>query len=139
MGKLRVVGGKRLKGSIEVQRAKNSVLPFMAAALLTDGEVVIKKCPKLTDVSAMAEIINSLGASARFDGQDMIVSAKGLNNNRVPKNLCEKLRASSLLSGALTARTGSVELFSPGGCRLGARPLNIHLDSLEKKGHNGIR
>lgn len=134
MGIYKINGGKRLSGKFEPESAKNSVLALMVAATLTDEEVVIKDCPLIEDVKNMIKILSFLGVKTRFEDNALIVCAKDRKGFFVPGNMCEKLRASSYLMGALIAVHKKAVLGYPGGCAIGQRPLDIHIEGLRKTG-----
>lgn len=127
-------GGRVLDGKIKIQSAKNSVLPILAGAILTDKQVIVRAVPKIQDVFSMVKILNGLGVKTRFDEDDLIVDASGLNGYEIPANLCRELRSSVFTLGALLARYGKAKISYPGGCRIGARPIDIHLDGLKNLG-----
>ncbi len=134
MGKYEINGGKRLSGSVEIESAKNAVLPQLAGAILTKEQVVIKKCPKIHDVLIMVEILKSIGASVEFNGDDLAVNARNLNSCVIPQYLARELRSSIFMLGALIARAGSAVLTYPGGCNIGLRPIDMHVSALKSMG-----
>lgn len=134
MPEYRITGGSPLAGQLTVQGAKNSVLPILAATVLADGESVIHNCPRLSDVSATLEILRLLGCRATQEGGTVRVDASALRENRVPDRLMGELRSSVTFLGALLSRCGGAELAYPGGCRLGPRPIDLHLHALRTLG-----
>ena len=134
MKKYLITGGKKLYGKVEIESAKNSVLALLAGALLTDEEVIIKNCPKIQDVISMIEILSYLGVKTVFQDKNLVINAKERKGFCVPKNLTEKLRSSIYLMGALVGKNGVAEIAMPGGCKIGARPIDIHINSLKKLG-----
>lgn len=136
MEKILINGGNKLSGSVKIESAKNSVLPLMAASILTKEQVVIKNCPKIYDVLNMAEILNTLGVRTYFDGNNLIIDAKALDGYSIPKHLAEKLRSSVFMMGALIARQKRASISFPGGCDIGARPIDIHISALKSLGTN---
>ncbi|MBE5737737.1 MAG: UDP-N-acetylglucosamine 1-carboxyvinyltransferase [Clostridiales bacterium] len=134
MGKYVINGGRKLDGEIKLQSAKNSVLPILAASILTDEEVVVKNCPKIKDVYAMLNILSHLGVKYQFYGDDLLVNASDINSYTIPKNLSVELRSSIFMLGALISRFKKARISFPGGCNIGARPIDIHLLGLEKLG-----
>lgn len=122
-----IKGGAKLSGSIELEGAKNAVLPMLAAACLTDEEVVIQNCPIITDVLSMLEILSSLGVKSRFENGAVIINASGIKNHNIQSDLSKKLRSSVYMLGALLSRFKVAEISSPGGCAIGQRPIDIHL------------
>ncbi len=130
MEQFRIAGGKKLYGRVQIARAKNAVLPMMAAAILTDEPVVIRACPHITDVFAMAGILTYLGAVCEYREGDLILHPQGTQNKPLAQNLTGGLRSSVCMLGALLARFGSASIAFPGGCKIGTRPLDLHLGGL---------
>lgn len=129
-----IKGGNKLSGSIEIESAKNAVLPILAGCILTNEEVVIKNCPKINDVLSMINILNFLGVKTEFCENNLIVNANEVNNKRINKELTGELRSSVFLLGALLGRNKYAELSFPGGCDIGERPIDLHINSLKKLG-----
>jgi UDP-N-acetylglucosamine 1-carboxyvinyltransferase len=124
---LRVFGGARLEGSVEVQGAKNAALPIMAAALLARGKVTLHRVPRITDVSVMWSLLEALGARVSLQGRNtMTIDAANVNTYRAPYTLVRKLAASFDLCGPLLGRFGRAEVPLPGGCILGTRATDMH-------------
>ena len=124
---LRVVGGARLEGSVEVHGAKNAALPIMAAALLADGKTTLHRIPRITDVSVMWSLLEALGARVTLEGRNSItIDASNANRFRAPYTLVRKLAASFDLCGPLLGRFGRAEVPLPGGCVLGTRATDLH-------------
>lgn len=134
MEKFVINGGRKLEGIVSIESAKNAVLPMMAAAVLTEEEVVIKNCPAIGDVLKMAKILEDCGAKVNFCEGDMIIDAKDLTLDFVPESLSKSLRASVLMLGGLSGRLGRAEIYYPGGCNIGKRPIDIHLYALKTLG-----
>jgi UDP-N-acetylglucosamine 1-carboxyvinyltransferase len=132
--KIVVEGGRPLRGQIEVSGAKNAVLPLMAAALLADGVSVIEDSPWLADVETMSAVLASLGASCDYICGSLHINSSGLTNAEAPSELVRKMRASFLVMGPLLARCGRSRMSLPGGCAIGARPIDLHLKGLEALG-----
>ena len=130
---LRIRGGRPLFGRTEIRGAKNAVLPMLAASLLTPEPVTVRNCPFITDVEDMVCVLRALGADIERRGRDIIVSGSP-SLTEIPPHLACAMRSSVFMLGALLSRCGEVELASPGGCRIGARPLDIHFDGLERMG-----
>ncbi len=129
-----VYGKKRLSGEAEVQGAKNSALPILAATVLTKGENVLFNCPRLSDVDASLRILRFLGCEAKEQGEAVIVRSDNLADSEIPESLMREMRGSIVFLGALLARTGRARLSFPGGCELGPRPIDLHLKALRKMG-----
>lgn len=124
---LRVVGGARLEGSVDVQGAKNAALPIMAAALLARGKVTLHRVPRITDVSVMWSLLEALGARVALEGRNSItIDASNVNKYRAPYTLVRKLAASFDLCGPLLGRFGQAQVPLPGGCVLGTRATDMH-------------
>lgn len=134
MQKLKISGGKTLSGSLEVQGAKNSVLPILAAAILVDGESLIKNCPELKDVEAAIKILRHLGCEVFRDGKSVYINSRKMDKNYIPDTLMREMRSSVIFLGAILGRTGEAILSLPGGCELGPRPIDLHLAALRALG-----
>ena len=137
MQKLIINGGKRLKGDITVQGAKNAALPIMAAAVLCRGETVLENCPRITDTYCAMRILNALGCKAAFDGSTgntAVISSDGLSSGSISDDLMREMRSSVFFMGALLGRTGHCTISLPGGCDIGQRPVDIHIAALKKNG-----
>ena len=129
-----VTGGNKLSGEVTIQGAKNSVLPILAASLLSRGQCVLENCPCLRDVDASAEILRSLGCRVQRQGDTLTVDAETITAASIPDALMREMRSSSMFLGALLARCGEAELSYPGGCELGPRPIDLHLSGLRRMG-----
>ena len=134
MKEIRVVGGKRLSGAVSVHGAKNSVLPILAASILSGGESVLHNCPDLKDVTASIEILEYLGCRVKRDGDTVTVDSSTLTRCDVPDHLMREMRSSVIFLGAILARTGQAHMSFPGGCELGSRPIDLHLSALRALG-----
>jgi len=135
MDKLIIEGGRPLTGLVRVSGAKNSVLPILSATILAEGPVQLYNVPKLRDVSTMAKLLEEMGAvmsSTEEDGYQ--VDASRLFSFRAPYELVKTMRASFLVLGPLLAKYGKAEVSLPGGCAIGARPVNLHIKGLEAMG-----
>jgi len=131
--KFLINGGRELHGKVEIEGAKNAVLPIMAGAILCDGEVKLKNAPHITDVWNMISILNHLGAKVSFDG-GVAIDACGVASILIPTELSQKLRASILLLGALLGRFKHARITYPGGCDIGLRPIDLHLKAMRELG-----
>lgn len=129
-----ITGRRRLSGSLAVHGAKNSVLPILAACILSPGECVIGNCPHLSDVTATLEILRGLGCRVGREADAVIVDASGVNSGEIPEHLMREMRSSVIFLGAILARLGTARISYPGGCELGPRPIDLHLDALRKLG-----
>lgn len=134
MRELIIDGGRKLSGEIKISRAKNSVLALMAASLMIRGEVFINECPAIGDVIVMAEILRSLGAKVVFYSDGAYINASDVFSTNLKKNLTQKIRASFFTVGALVSRFKVARVPLPGGCKIGSRPVDIHLEALKAIG-----
>lgn len=134
MSEIIINGGKRLSGGLEVQGAKNSVLPVLAATVLCGKECVIHNCPALSDVETSVKILRALGCSAQRQGDTVTVNSEGISGFEIPDSLMREMRSSVVFLGAIIGRCKKAVISSPGGCELGPRPIDLHLSSLEKMG-----
>ena len=130
-----ISGGKKLKGSVEIAGAKNSALSIMAASLLTKELCILRNVPRLTDVDIMAEVIRRLGVKVEWRGEDTLhIDSNSFNNYEAPYDLVKKMRASFLVMGPLLARLKRAKISLPGGCSIGARPVDFHIKGFEVLG-----
>ncbi len=127
-------GGRRLEGEITVQGAKNSALPLIAACLLNKGKCVIHDCPDLSDVRAAVDILKCLGCDAKYSDNTVICNSEHANKHVVPEYLMNKMRSSVIFLGSMISNMKKAILSYPGGCEIGARPIDIHIESLKKLG-----
>jgi len=137
MDKFLIKGGKALRGSVTVSGAKNSALPAMAAALLTSEKVVVRNVPKVRDLVTMAKLLAFMDAKVsvtEVPASDYEIEAPKLNHAEAPYELVKTMRASILTLGPLMARVGIARVSLPGGCAIGARPIDLHLKALEQMG-----
>lgn len=134
MSQIILSGGRPLRGEIAVQGAKNSVLPILAATILSAGTCRIRRCPRLDDVDASVEILRCLGATAHWEGRDLIVDTATMTGCHIPDALMRKMRSSVIFLGPLLARFHQASLSYPGGCELGPRPIDLHLKALRAMG-----
>ncbi len=134
MDQLLITGGRPLKGAVKVSGAKNATLPAMAATVLTEGRHIIRNVPLLRDVKTMDRLLVHMGMDVRFENSTMIITNRGVRNFEAPYDLVKTMRASILVLGPMIARYGRARVSLPGGCAIGARPVNLHLMGLEKMG-----
>jgi UDP-N-acetylglucosamine 1-carboxyvinyltransferase len=141
MDRIRIKGGARLEGEIPISGAKNAALPLMAACLLTDEKLVLINAPWLADVAFMAELLRGFGAETSYvrgpgfgEGGRWELSAASIANTTADYDIVRKMRASFLVLGPLVARLGQAKVSLPGGCAIGARPVDLHLKALEALG-----
>jgi UDP-N-acetylglucosamine 1-carboxyvinyltransferase len=135
MDKLRITGGRRLRGRVPVAGAKNAALPALAATLLTEDKVELSNLPRVRDVRTMLRVLEQLGAEVndRGDGTAAIQVGR-LRSFEAPYDLVRTMRASVLVLGPLLARYGRARVSLPGGCAIGERPINLHIEGLHKMG-----
>jgi UDP-N-acetylglucosamine 1-carboxyvinyltransferase len=135
MDRIRIRGGHRLKGEIPISGAKNAALPLMAASLLTESPLTLTNVPHLADVSFMTDILRQLGVAADRDGADtLILRSPPRPQSLAPYDIVRKMRASFLVLGPLVARVREATVSLPGGCAIGARPVDVHLKGLTAMG-----
>ncbi|MDH5369313.1 MAG: UDP-N-acetylglucosamine 1-carboxyvinyltransferase [Gammaproteobacteria bacterium] len=135
MDKLIITGGKPLKGEIRISGAKNAALPIIVSTLLSDDPVLIRNIPHLHDITTTMELLGRMGVSLTMDEKmDVEVNPSTINSYVAPYELVKTMRASILVLGPLLARFGEAEVSLPGGCAIGARPVNLHIHGLELMG-----
>lgn len=133
MKQIKVVGQKILSGNIEISGAKNSAVALLPAAILSD-EVVIENVPSISDVRALEDILSYLGADAYKEGNKLTINTKKVKNIQITEDFSNMLRASYYFMGSMLARFKEVQIAFPGGCKIGERPIDIHLAGFEKLG-----
>ncbi len=137
MDKLLIEGGFQLNGSITASGAKNSALPILASSILLKDKLTLSNIPHLNDITTMLEILSSMGAYMTFnENMDIEVNTSLINNLKARYELVKTMRASILVLGPLLARFHEAEVALPGGCAIGSRPVNLHLDCMRKLGAN---
>jgi len=137
MDKFSIIGGKRLEGTVAVSGAKNAALPAMAAALLTDQTVVLHNVPRVRDISTMGRLLGHMQAEVELPsaGESAVrIRTEKISHAEAPYELVRTMRASVLVLGPLVARTGYARVSLPGGCAIGARPVDLHIKALEQMG-----
>lgn len=136
MDRIRIRGGRPLSGDIAISGAKNAALPLMAAALLTDQRLILSNVPRLADIATMTLLLSQHGIAVEPVGNDGRTLSLGgvITNTEAPYDIVRKMRASALVLGPLLARTGTARVSMPGGCSIGARPIDLHLKGLEQMG-----
>ena len=127
-------GGKKLEGEVKISGAKNAVLPILAATLLTGGWNTISNVPKLGDISTILKLLTELGVDVSEGQKSLRVNTENLKDSEAPYDLVKTMRASVLVLGPLVARLKRAKVSLPGGCAIGARPINLHLKALESMG-----
>jgi UDP-N-acetylglucosamine 1-carboxyvinyltransferase len=134
MDKFVIAGGTALQGEIPANGSKNSALPALAASLLTDEPVVLHRVPRVRDIRTMERLLVDIGATVDVDGQTVRMHTERIVCPEAPYELVKTMRASSLVLGPLVARSGRARVSLPGGCAIGARPINLHIFGLEQLG-----
>ncbi|MFD1955191.1 UDP-N-acetylglucosamine 1-carboxyvinyltransferase [Paenibacillus thailandensis] len=134
MDKLVIEGGKPLSGTIVIQGAKNAALPILAASVLVNGTVTIDHVPKLLDIEVMLNILRELGCRAEHIGETVVLGTETADSSHVPETLMNKMRSSIFLMGPLLARFGEAKVYQPGGCAIGERKIDLHLEGLKALG-----
>jgi len=134
MDKLLITGGKKLKGTVRISGAKNAALPIMTLSILCPGHHKIDNVPFMKDIRTMASLIENLGSHVTLKNSSAVIDTNGLSNHEAPYELVKTMRASVVILGPLLARLGKAKVSLPGGCAIGARPINLHLMALEKMG-----
>ena len=127
MEKYIVNGGKRLEGQLEVYSAKNCVLALLAASILTEKEVIIHKCPLISDVFSMIKILQSIGCKVRWQADTLVLDCGVLTDSQIPSEYAKEIRSSLFLMGSLLSRQKKATASFPGGCEIGIRPIDLHL------------
>jgi UDP-N-acetylglucosamine 1-carboxyvinyltransferase len=134
MDKFVVTGGTALNGEIPTNGSKNSALPALAAALLTEEAVTLHRIPRVRDIRTMQRLLVDIGAQVDIDGDTVRLATPQISSPEAPYELVKTMRASSLVLGPLVARCGRARVSLPGGCAIGARPINLHIFGLEQLG-----
>ncbi len=129
-----ICGGKKLSGQVQIHGAKNSLLPILAAVILSKGETIIDNCPPLSDVLTMLELLKRIGCKVRYGNQRVHIDTTNISEYKIDDNLMNKLRSSIFILGPLLARLHRAELGYPGGCDIGIRPIDLHLKGLKDLG-----
>lgn len=134
MHRIIIEGGNKLSGEIRISGSKNSAVALVPAAVLCDEEVTIANIPNISDIDALDEILKHLGAKVRRKEDVMEIDSSCIENKLIPEEISKKLRASYYFMGALLSKFKKVEIYFPGGCSIGARPINLHLKGFEAMG-----
>ncbi|HKM04120.1 MAG TPA: UDP-N-acetylglucosamine 1-carboxyvinyltransferase [Lachnospiraceae bacterium] len=134
MDSIHIYGGEPLFGQVRVQGSKNAALPLLAATVLVRGISVLENCPRISDIFNMIKILDSMGAVVSWEGSTVIVDATNIKESRLPEEYVIRMRSSIVLMGALLGRVGEATMCYPGGCVIGKRPVDMHLDSMKQLG-----
>ncbi|TAH64881.1 MAG: UDP-N-acetylglucosamine 1-carboxyvinyltransferase [Anaerolineaceae bacterium] len=136
MSSINVIGGGRLKGETKIQGSKNAALPIIAATVLNKGITILRNCPRILDVFHMINVLKELGCLATWEGNTLIMDTSNVTSTKVSESSVQKMRSSILFLGALLGRYHEVSIAYPGGCSIGNRPIDYHLDSIKKMNVN---
>ena len=131
MKQIKIEGGKILSGEIKVSGAKNSAVALVPASILCDEVVKIDNIPNISDIDALKEILNHLGADIKQEDSLLTIDPTVINNREIPEEISKKLRASYYFMGAILGKYKKAEMYFPGGCSIGARPIDLHLKGFE--------
>ena len=134
MQKLEVFGANKLKGQIKISGSKNASLPILAATLLSKKKVYLKNLPRVKDIETMVSLLQSLGSKINFTKNNLIIDNKKQSKNFASYSLVKTMRAGILVLGPLLAKFDKAKVSLPGGCAIGTRPVDIHLNALSKLG-----
>ena len=134
MQKLRIRGGKPLRGTVRISGAKNAALPILCAAILSPETLTLHNVPQLNDIGTMLKLLEQMGIATTRDGETVVLNAGNLTNPAAPYDLVKTMRASILALGPLLTRFGNARVSLPGGCAIGARPVDLHIKGLEAMG-----
>ncbi len=134
MHRIIIEGGRQLSGKIKISGSKNSAVALVPAAVLCDEEVTIANVPNISDINALDEMLTFLGAKVKRSEDVIRIDSSKIENKLIPENMSKKLRASYYFMGALLSRFKKVEMYFPGGCSIGARPINLHLKGFRALG-----
>lgn len=138
MSKYIINGGNKVEGRLSIRGAKNSVLPIMAASILNESESIIENIPNISDVHVMIDILKSIGCRVEYKDSTVYIDSSNINSTNVKEEYMKMLRSSIIVMGAMIGRFNSISISYPGGCSIGARPIDLHLKSLEKLGVKSI-
>ena len=136
MRQYRIQGETRLTGEIKVGGAKNAVLPILSAVCLNESETIIHNCPRIADTFVSVDILQSIGCYVKFVGNTLTVDSSKISTYKIPDDSVKKMRSSILFMGAILGRNNYVELALPGGCNLGERAIDLHIEGLRAMGAN---
>ena len=134
MDKYVIIGGRRLEGDVRVDGSKNSILPVLAATIISGKESVIHNVPELKDVDLLIGLLRTIGCRCFFENNTIVVKSNSQLNTFIPEKPVREMRSSIILMGAMLARHGHVKISYPGGCEIGPRPIDIHLSGLRRMG-----
>ena len=136
MSKFIIQGGNRLQGEVKISGSKNAALPIVAATILNKGKTTLYNVPNIHDVQTMFEILKEIGGKVHKKNNKVIIDTSKIHRYEIPDNLMRQMRSSVILAGALLGRYHQARFSCPGGCDIGARPIDLHLKGFEKLGIN---
>lgn len=131
---LEIKGGEKLSGKVQISGAKNAALPLVALSILSSNDFCLKNTPNVADIKTLMKLLQNLGSQANFKNNTLQINTSQINSTKATYDIVRKMRASILVLGPLLARFGYCEVSLPGGCAIGARPIDLHLSALEKMG-----
>ena len=134
MDYLEIVGGRKLSGDVTISGAKNAALPIIAATILSDKEVTLTNLPKVVDIRTLLKLLTMLGGKVEHDNTVAHINNATISSTKAVYEIVSQMRASILVLGPLLARFGECEVSLPGGCAIGQRPIDLHLQALEEMG-----
>ena len=134
MKKIIINGKEKLKGTIRISGAKNAAVAIIPAAILADEETTLCNVPEISDIESLEEILKYLNVDVKRATETMVINTKNMENKVIPTEISSKLRASYYFMGALLAKYKYVEMYFPGGCKIGSRPINLHLKGFKELG-----
>ncbi|MGL5329766.1 MAG: UDP-N-acetylglucosamine 1-carboxyvinyltransferase [Peptostreptococcaceae bacterium] len=130
MSRYIINGGNKIEGVLKIRGAKNAILPIMAGAILNDSISIIHNVPQIDDVLIMIKILESIGCKIKYDDETLIIDSSNINFNKIDEEYIRKMRSSIIIMGAMIGRLEHIEITHPGGCAIGARPIDLHLKAL---------
>ena len=136
MSKFVIKGGKKVEGEVSISGSKNSALPIIAACVLNGGKTNLYNVPNIRDTRGMFEILDDLGCEIKKKGKKICIDSSNINNFEIDSNLMNKMRSSVIIVGAILARFGKASFSYPGGCEIGARPIDLHIKGFKNLGIN---
>ncbi len=134
MSRYYIKGGNKLSGKLKISGAKNAALPILAASVMTEDENVFHACPEISDIESMIKILKSLGCKVSRGDETVCIDSSCMSDCRISQNMMREMRSSVFLAGSLLTRCGEAVITYPGGCNIGERPIDIHIDGLRKLG-----
>lgn len=132
MSKYIINGGNKIEGTLKIRGAKNAILPIMAATILNESVSIIHNVPNIADVFVMIKILESIGCKIKYSENTLIIDSSNINSYKIDEEYVRKMRSSIIIMGAMIGRLDYIEINHPGGCAIGARPIDMHLNALEK-------